>query len=250
MLKLLNFDEILKQATNHYLALPKSKQKQLKESLDNGKALLESEDQMNAYIYNYGEMHRQKLFRAFSGLPQDIFGGNFSVIDWGCGVGLASIVLDEYLVREKGLFNVITDICLIEPSKICLHRASGIITWTLPFALVLSINKNEESVLPEDLCMQEYTILHILSNVIDMPNFSGEGIRNYLCSAKNYRHVIVIVSPFYPEEGRGKRMDEFCNLLDGFKIVYSFQKHIDEWKEDYSCQIRILDNLFPTSPLD
>lgn len=242
MLKLLNSDKILERATTGYLALPAAKQKQLKESLDNGKALLESESQMNAYLHHYGEMHRQKLFRAFAGLPMAMFNGNLSVIDWGCGQGLASIVLDEYLEREKSLSDVITDICLIEPSKTCLRRAVGNITWTLPHALLSSINKKEESVLPDDLCVQEDTILHIMSNVVDMPDFSGAGIRNYLSSENKYRHVIVIVSPFYPEEGRGKRMDEFSNSLEGFHTVFSFQKHIDEWKENYSCQIRILDN--------
>ena len=38
-------------------------------------------------------------------------------------------------------------------------------------------------------------------------------------------------------------------IAEGFKKVYSFQKHIDEWKEDYSCQIRILDNS-KTSKID
>ena len=75
-----------------------------------------------------------------------------------------------------------------------------------------------------------------------MPEFSGKGLKEILTSTPNYQHVIVMVSPFYPEEGRGKRMDEFFDSLEGFKKVYSFQKHIEEWKENYSCQIRIMDN--------
>ena len=31
-------------------------------------------------------------------------------------------------------------------------------------------------------------------------------------------------------------------MLKLFKQVYSFQKHREDWKEDYSCQIRIYDN--------
>ncbi len=242
MLKLLNFDKILQQASTKYLALPESRQKQLKESLDNGKAILRNENQMNAYLHHYGEIHRHKLLRAYRNLPPSLFNGNFSVIDWGCGQGLASIVLDEFIEREKGLSRAITDITLIEPSNICLRRAIANINWSLPKGLLSYLNKKEEAVLPEDLCMQENKILHVLSNVIDLPEFTGEGIKKYLSQSCKSRHIIVMVSPFYPEDGRGKRMDEFCNSLKGFRKIYSFQKHIGEWEEDYSCQIRILDN--------
>lgn len=51
-----------------------------------------------------------------------------------------------------------------------------------------------------------------------------------------------MVSPFYPEEGRGKRMDEFCDSLEGFQKVYSFQKHIDEWKESLTVRYCTLNN--------
>lgn len=50
-------------------------------------------------------------------------------------------------------------------------------------------------------------------------------------------------SPFYPEEGRGRRMDDFCDSLNCFHIIYYFQKYIDIWEEDFSCQIQILDNI-------
>lgn len=138
---------------------------------------------------------------------------------------------------------MITDVALIEPSKLCLRRAAGYLEWSLPNALLTTINKKEEGVEPEDLCVQENTIMHILSNVVDMPEFSGDGIRRYLNSARRLRHIIIMASPFYPEEGRGKRIDDFCDSLNGFRPIYSFQKHIDEWKEDFSCQIRILDNI-------
>lgn len=85
-------------------------------------------------------------------------------------------------------------------------------------------------------------LFYISYHVVDMPEFSGVGIRRFLSSAKALRHILVMASPFYPEERRGKRMDDFCDSLNGFHPIYSFQKHIDEWKEDFSYQIRILDN--------
>lgn len=242
MLKLLNFNIIIEQASGRYNALSETKQKELKESLSNGKALLKSSYQLDAYLYHYGDMHRKKLLRAYSHIPESIFHQPFSIIDWGCGQGIASMVLDEFLVKQKFGTGMITDVTLIEPSKLCLRRAIGYIEWTFPNTLLTTINKKEENVGSADICIQGNTVLHILSNVVDMPEFSGVGIRRFLSSAKALRHILVMASPFYPEEGRGKRMDDFCESLNGFHPIYSFQKHIDEWNEDFSCQIRILDN--------
>lgn len=66
MLKLLNFDIIIEQASGRYNALSETKQKELKESLSNGKTLLKSSYQLDAYLHHYGDMHRKKLLRAYS----------------------------------------------------------------------------------------------------------------------------------------------------------------------------------------
>lgn len=242
MLKLLNSERIIADASSYYNSLSDSKQKELKESLCNGKALLRNSDQMKAYLYHYGDIHRQKLLKAYSNIPENIFRKNFSVLDWGCGQGLGSIILNEFIEKEKGIKNIITDITLIEPSRICLRQAIGYIEWCTPKAMLIPINKKEENISQEDICIQEKIVVHILSNIVDMPEFSGKGLLKILKTTSHYRHVIVLVSPFYPEDGSGKRMDEFCDSLEGFEKIYSFQKHTDEWKENYSCQIRIMSN--------
>ena len=56
MLKLLNFNIIIEQASGRYNALSETKQKELKESLSNGKALLKSSEQLDAYLYHYGDI--------------------------------------------------------------------------------------------------------------------------------------------------------------------------------------------------
>ena len=243
MLKLLNFNIIIEQASARYRELSDSMQKELKESLSSGKALLKSSNQLDAYLYHYGDMHRKKLLRAYSNLPDSILKQSFSIIDWGCGQGLASIVLDDFMAKHECYANAITDITLVEPSKMCLRRAIGYVEWSLPKVLLTTVNKKEENVEAADICIQENTVLHILSNVVDMPEFSGDGIRKFLSSTKGLRHILVMASPFYSEDGRGKRMDDFSDSLNGFQSIYSFQRHIDEWDEDFSCQIRILDNI-------
>lgn len=242
MLKLLNFDKIIDDASLYCKSLPESKQKELKESLNNGKALLRNHAQMKAYLHHYGKMHCQKLLKAYTALPEYVFGRNFSVIDWGCGQGLGSIVLNEFMEKEKAVKNLITDVTLIEPSKMCLRQAVGFIEWSMPQSMLSALNKKEEDITSEDICLQENTVVHIMSNIVDMPEFSGKGFMEVWKSNSNCRHIIVMVSPFYPADGRGGRMDDFAESLNGFRKVYSFQRHVDEWKEDFSCQIRILDN--------
>lgn len=238
MLKLITYDSLLAEASEYILSLPETKQKELKENLSHGKALLRSRDQMNACLHYYGKMHREKLVRAFKHIPFDFLKSPFSVIDWGCGQGLASMVLNDY-VRDQ---NTITDFTLIEPSVRCLSQAEANLTWSNPKSMVDIVKKYEEDVETADICVQEHKVLHLLSNVVDMPEFSGEGVRRFIGANHQLYHVIIAVSPFYPEEGRGKRMDEFAESLNGFSKVYSFQKHVDDWQEDYSCQIRILSN--------
>ena len=242
MLKLFSFDRLLEQATRRFQSLPESIQRELKESLENGKGILRQRDQMDAYLHFYGEIHRQKLLRAFKHLPESLHNRNISVIDWGCGQGLASMIFSDYMEKEQLSLNTITDLSLIDPSKICLNRAIGFLEWIVPKTWISTIVAQEQAIHPEDLCIQEDYVIHLLSNVVDMPEFSGDGILRVLNANKKSYHVIVMVSPFYPEEGRGKRMDIFAERLKGFKQVYSFQKHREDWKEDYSCQIRIYDN--------
>lgn len=116
MLKLITYDTLLAQASEYILSLPETKQKELKENLSHGKALLRSRDQMYAYLHYYGQIHREKLIRAFKHIPSDFLKSPFSVIDWGCGQGLASMVLNDYILDQDIITdftqsNLLEDVC-------------------------------------------------------------------------------------------------------------------------------------------
>ena len=100
MLKTENFQSILDRAKRHYNGLPDSKKKRIKEELDQGKALLDSNDQMKAYFALYGEIHQAKLERAFENIPETLLTKINSVIDWGCGQGLASILFNDFIHQK------------------------------------------------------------------------------------------------------------------------------------------------------
>ena len=97
----MTFDKLIEEASNIINSLSDGKQKSLKESLDHGKALLKNELEMKAYLHFYGDMHRMKLKMAFEKLPETLWkNGSISIIDYGCGQGIASMVLIDHL-KEK-----------------------------------------------------------------------------------------------------------------------------------------------------
>lgn len=241
-MKILNFNKIYNQALKHYHGLTQEKQKQIKEELDHGKALLDDNDQLKAYIALYGDIHRNKMMIAYNNLPSSILRGKLSVVDWGCGQGLASILLQEFIEITSNINCKISDIVLVDPSKHCLSMAENYIQWTIPDISVWSINKKEENVSVFDFPMCDLPTIHLLSNVVDMPEFIGDNIVKYVNQNNNYRQIVVCVSPFYPKDGRGQRMYDFGRRLSNHKRIYCFERHIDDWQEEFSCQIHIYDN--------
>lgn len=187
-------------------------------------------------------MHSAKLLRAYKNIPDSVFNNDISVIDWGCGQGLATLLLQEYLDNNPNLDRRISEIVLIEPSRYALSMAEDYLLWSVSDTNLNSINKKEENVRPADFPFADKTTIHLLSNVVDMPEFSGDKVIDYIRRNNNLRHIVICVSPFYPKDGRGTRMYDFGNRLDGFKRIYCFQRHVEDWDEDFSCQIHIYDN--------
>lgn len=208
MLKLLNFDIILSKAISSFGKLSETEQEKIKRQLDHGKAILQTQEQLDGYISLYGDIHRQKLIKAFSHIPDNIWIGNISVIDWGCGQGLAPVILQDHIDKQKLPKTRIEEIVLIEPSKASLSRAEIFIQWSIPSALVYSLSEKEENINIGELPSLDNTIIHIMSNVVDMPDFYGENVLKYIERESHKHHVIVCVSPFYPKNGRGKYMSE------------------------------------------
>ena len=65
--------------------------------LDHGKAILRSEDALNCCLAAYGMMHAVKMVSVPDHLPAAALAGEFDVVDWGCGQGLASMCLLDIL---------------------------------------------------------------------------------------------------------------------------------------------------------
>lgn len=146
-------------------------------TLNHGVAILETEEQCNAYLVAYGNMHYNKLKRAFDEyeFPFNLLNDGFEIYDWGCGQGIGTVSLIECL-RHKGKLKKLKRITLEEPSEIARSRA---IIHVKNALCDDSINLRETGkYLPSDsgdntnsvtsINIESQCAIHIFSNILDI----------------------------------------------------------------------------------
>lgn len=242
---ILLFDQIIEKAKADVKKLSKVEQLKLKDELDHGAHCLTTKKQLKMYLASYGEIHQAKLMRCYRNIPSKVWcESQITIVDYGCGQGIAEIVFADFLSSKWIEYNFVKDIILIDPSRICLMQSVEFLSSVYRDSDIIGIQKNDKQIREDDLMPKSNTVIHILSNIVDLDNFQGNRILSLLNEDKKHNNIIICVSPYYQEDSRGKRIDEFCSKLQGYRCVYKFQKHIDEWSEKYSCQIRIYESLY------
>lgn len=234
------FDQVLIKAKSDIDKLPEYEQKSLKEELKNGLGNLTTTNQLKMYIATYGDIHRQKLLMAFNKIPKKVwYDKKISIIDYGCGQCFAEMVLADFMKDHYINNDYISDFTLIEPSRISLAKGLDYLQNFFPFSNKKAYLGNVGDIQLNNISVKNHTIIHIFSNVLDIPTFQKENIASIINEDMSHNHILVCVSPFYQENGRGKLMDEFRGLLRAVRTEYKFEKHIDDWDKPFSCQIRI-----------
>lgn len=235
-----SFEEIIRQAKTRVETLDEGAQNALKEKLNHGLGILLTDEAHDMYLVQYGEIHQAKLLQAFEAIPHRVWlEGSISVIDYGCGQAVAEMVLADFIKKKYVDNDVMKDLTLVELSGKSLSRAEWYMAAFYPDSELKLVQKAAEDIVSDDIRAASQTCLHIFSNVIDMPQFPIERMASLLNSDVSHNNVIVCVSPFYPEEARGARMDAFASLLSHYTCKFQFQKYIEDWDKSYSCQIRI-----------
>ena len=235
-----SFDYYLEKARQRISQFSQKRQDELKDMLNHGKAYLNNSDLLDIYLCCYGDIHRGKLLMAYRELPSSIFyNDGISVIDYACGQGIADLVLFDYILDNGIDRDYISEIYLIEPSKVCLNKALNNINLQSPFTPVNFINSKLEDVNYEDLATKSNTVLHLFSNIIDIPEVNYDNVINFLNNDTEHTNIVVCVSPFYQESGRGKRIPQFGDALTRYKLIHKLERHIDDWDKNFSCQIYI-----------
>jgi hypothetical protein len=179
---------------------------------------LTSESQMYVYLKRYGNMHRSKLLTAFETLPFNLIHGEVEVIDWGCGQGLASIVLIDFLSENRLTFNI-KKIILIEPSELCLKRAAlhvNLANESIPIKTTCNVFNN--LALQDITTSSERIKLHLFSNILDLDEsiFNQSNLIRLIEETQSGINYFICVSPYITDE----KADRVNSFKRHFEIHY------------------------------
>lgn len=183
--------------------------------------LINNERQANAYLAAYGDMHRMKLesaletmFRQFT-LPT----APIAVFDWGCGQGLATGVLLDF-VRLNGIHLPVKHTSLIEPSRFALSRAVEHVHVLGINATVRTFNQPADSISPAMLKTAASAVkLHLFSNLLDMPTVDYRAIARTIRQSQPGLNVFLCVSPLMNNPYRDRRLEAFRQEFVGNHLV-------------------------------
>lgn len=199
-------------------------------SLQRGVGILDTEKQLFAYMYSYGNMHYEKLITAFEYLPLEFYSNSTNIIDWGCGQAMATMVYLEYL-GIKEIEQIVNEIRLIEPSEIAIKRGALHIKKFEKNIRTITINKDLDSIEDNDLNQNKSnTNLHLFSNIIDIDFFSLPLLLEKIETNFKGVNYFVCVSP-YITDVKTNRIDNFVSHFNKFDTINI--KKIDNQKGEW-----------------
>ena len=235
--KPLHFSNVRGAAAKRIGLMSEKEKHDLRESINRGRSILETEDQLNMYLYSYGNMHEKKLSYAFKKMKRLFFlprQKDIDIIDYGCGQGIASICFKDYL-ESTGRELSIENITLIEPSRKALDRASKLCSLFYPKSNVIEINKDFDSLTTSDLRQNNRCTLHLLSNITDL-DFDIYSLARKINRNLKGENWFVIVSPYFFND-LDDQMDELVDSLSADQ--YYFDDLDKDEFECYECTCRV-----------
>ena len=186
---------------------------EIRVDINHGVNLLKTEDELNYYLSYYGEMHEAKIKTALSSIsgPEKLFDKDFAIIDWGCGQGLATICLFDFL-KEKNIPNKVKEVILIEPSKMALSRAELHTSIFLKDKnKVRIVNKFLDDVEKSDFKNSSSFTIHFFSNILDILTIDLEKLAKLIGENITGEHYFFCVGPL---NSYSKRIEEFAKHLN------------------------------------
>lgn len=188
---------------------------ELYDRLIRGEAIIDDPDLLYKYFVSFGGKHKSKLYSAYDEIIGRIKDEAFNIIDWGCGQGMATMVLLDY-ARQRGHQLDIRNITLIEPSSLALSRALLHLDVLKQNEYHISaINSDFDCLDGDDLvCENSYKTLHLFSNILDVENFSLDmDFMKKVSQTIKSDSVFVCVSPNRNDK-LNNRLDLFYNYFD------------------------------------
>lgn len=180
--------------------------------LGRGRNILENADELDQYLYSYGKMIIEQ-WNNYSSDYRYMKDNTTTVIDYGCGQGLATL---KFIENWDILHKYVENIILIEPSKIALNRAEALLKCKYPNVNILSINKYLEDLSDDDLSYQENKIyIHIFSHLLDIDMRDDFNIFDFFDKITNNigDHYIYILSHDREHNGGSDKILKIFNYI-------------------------------------
>ena len=174
--------------------------------LKRGTTVIRREELLWCYLLAFGRKHQAKIYAALSKIKNlaEIVGSEYSIIDWGCGQGLATICMFDYL-HKIDVTNAVKKIVLIEPSELALKNAV-LHTSIYGIGEIVSVNKYLDDVTVEDIKTDTSVTIHLFSNILDIEGFSLKQLAQTIGACASGEHYFICVSPKY---SNNRRIDAF-----------------------------------------
>lgn len=191
--------------------------------LKRGTALLETHEQLCAYLRSFGKMHKEKLLDSIRKLPRELLNHPFEVIDWGCGQAIGTVNLFDYLNTQGKGVNI-KKVTLIEPSKVALERASiHLAPYLSNSDDLVTMSSFFEAIEPEQISSNSgLPVVHIFSNILDIEQIDLKHLSQLIDKSVQTENYILCVGPLNPTN---QRIDAFFSYFDSrlIEILYQFQ---------------------------
>lgn len=230
----LTFDSIV-ELNRHLVPLQYRSCAWMYPGLDHGTAVLTTEEQCNAYIAAYGNMHQGKINEVLDKInTNDFVNTDIQIIDWGCGQGLATICLFDFFNKHNVNLDLVKKVILIEPSEVALDRAkSHVNAYLRNEKKTVVIGKYIDDVTADEIVSNEPVTLHLFSNILDIASINLLQLANCIKTSLNGLHYLFCWGPL--NQGNN-RIDSFWSYFTEADSVF-FNKHN---KQEYNEEGRLI----------
>lgn len=225
-----------------YQRLPSSLKERPWEATNHGTKVLQTDDELNAYLAAYGEIHIIKCRAALQNLPtQDFELYGYEIFDWGCGQGIASLVAIEFL-SERNMLGRLKCITLIEPSEVALSRALFWVKRAVgPGVEVRCVNKyipNNDIESWDDVDCRSNVSINLFSNILDVRSLNLHWLACKAATLANTNYMIC-VGPKFTYNTRIKDFCGYFNPTQYFSNIEMFPyAYTTRTKHPFGCETK------------
>lgn len=204
--------------------------------LNHGTAVLTTEEQCNAYIAAYGNMHQGKINEVLDEIKiNDFANTDLQIIDWGCGQGLATICLFDFFNKHNLSLDLVKKVVLIEPSEVARDRAkTHVNAYLRDEDKIVVIGKYIDDVKVDDIVSDEPVTLHLFSNILDIPSIDLLRLANSIKTSLKGLHYFFCWGPL--NQGNN-RIDSFWSYFNEADSVF-FNTHN---KQEYNAEGKLIE---------